>query len=166
MITPSQIRGARAMLNLTQAELAAKAGISTTGLNNIERGASDPKASTLAAIQRALEEGWSMVLEGVHLVPGMLPPVDGALVVQCVLSIRDRDSHSGHFSVRDTATGGMRALEKYLERIEDIRRIQEYIVRRAERTGVRVIDNGSVEGAVGEVMELVLSRAEQLEAVT
>src|SRR6266542_2972803 len=26
-----------------------------------------------AAIDRALEEGWSMVLEGVHLVPGMLP---------------------------------------------------------------------------------------------
>ena len=56
MITPSQIRGARAMLNLTQAELAARAGISTTGLNNIERGASDPKASTLSAIQRVLEE--------------------------------------------------------------------------------------------------------------
>ena len=56
MITPSQIRGARAMLNLTQAELAARAGISTTGLNNIERGVSDPKASTLSAIQRVLEE--------------------------------------------------------------------------------------------------------------
>jgi predicted transcriptional regulator len=56
MITPSQIRGARAMLNLTQAELAARAGISTTGLNNIERGVSDPKASTLSAIQRELEE--------------------------------------------------------------------------------------------------------------
>ena len=25
-----------------------------------------------AALQRALDEGWSMVLEGVHLVPGMI----------------------------------------------------------------------------------------------
>src|SRR5688572_16797721 len=56
MITPSQIRGARAMLNLTQAELAARAGLSTTGLNNIERGLSDPKTSTMSAIQRVLEE--------------------------------------------------------------------------------------------------------------
>ncbi|CAH1653427.1 Transcriptional regulator [Hyphomicrobiales bacterium] len=55
MISPQQIRGARAMLGLTQASLANAAGISTTALNNIERGAADPKASTLGAIQRALE---------------------------------------------------------------------------------------------------------------
>lgn len=55
MIQPSQIRGARAMINMTQAALADAAGISTTALNNIERGASDPKASTLSAIQKALE---------------------------------------------------------------------------------------------------------------
>jgi predicted transcriptional regulator len=55
MITPEQIRGARAMLGLTQAELAALAGLSTTGLNNIERGLADPKASTLKAIKAALE---------------------------------------------------------------------------------------------------------------
>ena len=57
MILPQQIRGARAMLGLTQAALAEAAGISTTALNNIERGAADPKASTLAAIQKALEAG-------------------------------------------------------------------------------------------------------------
>lgn len=44
------------MLGLTQASLAEAAGISTTAINNIERGAADPKASTLGAIQRALEE--------------------------------------------------------------------------------------------------------------
>ena len=56
MLTHEQIRGARAMLGLTQAVLAERAGISKTGLNNIERGEADPKASTLRAIQRALEE--------------------------------------------------------------------------------------------------------------
>ncbi|MGE7473259.1 helix-turn-helix transcriptional regulator [Bosea sp. NPDC003192] len=55
MIQPSQIRGARAMISMTQAALAEAAGISTTALNNIERGAADPKASTLTAIQKALE---------------------------------------------------------------------------------------------------------------
>lgn len=43
------------MLGITQAELANLAGLSTTGLNNIERGSADPKASTLSAIQLALE---------------------------------------------------------------------------------------------------------------
>lgn len=55
MITPEQIRGARAMLGMTQTHLARAAGLSTTGLNNIERGASDPKSSTLTAIRTALE---------------------------------------------------------------------------------------------------------------
>lgn len=55
MITPQQIRGARAMLALTQADLARAADISATALNNIERGSSDPKASTLQAIKKALE---------------------------------------------------------------------------------------------------------------
>lgn len=44
------------MLGMTQADLAKLAGISTTGLNNIERGIADPKASTLRAIKTALEE--------------------------------------------------------------------------------------------------------------
>ena len=43
-----------------------------------------------AAIDRVLEEGWSMVLEGVHLVPGMLPvALERAVLVQCVLNIED-----------------------------------------------------------------------------
>lgn len=55
MILIEQIRAARALLGLKQNELAAKAGISTGTLNNIERGfQKDPKLSTLKAIQQAL----------------------------------------------------------------------------------------------------------------
>lgn len=51
-----------------------------------------------AAIDRAMEEGWSMVLEGVHLVPGMVPvSIEGVLVVQCVLAIEDKAEHASHF---------------------------------------------------------------------
>ena len=63
MLTPQQIRGARAMLGMTQADLAARAGLSATALNSIERGASDPRASNLAAIQRALETAGVIFIE-------------------------------------------------------------------------------------------------------
>src|SRR6266481_3431298 len=47
-----------------------------------------------ASLERALHEGWSMVLEGVHLVPGLLPVLeDGALVTACVLKIEDETAH-------------------------------------------------------------------------
>jgi transcriptional regulator with XRE-family HTH domain len=43
------------MLGLTQTELAAAAGITKTALVNIETATSDPRASTLLAVQKALE---------------------------------------------------------------------------------------------------------------
>lgn len=56
MIIVAQIKAGRAMVGLSQQELAQKAGISVATLNNIERGAqTDPKLSTLNAIRRALE---------------------------------------------------------------------------------------------------------------
>jgi 2-phosphoglycerate kinase len=114
-----------------------------------------------AAIDRALEEGWSMVLEGVHLVPGMLPKeIKGALVVECVLSIDDAEAHASHFWIRDTDSEGVRPYEKYLDAFEDIRLIQTYILRRARKHGVPVIENGDIEQAIGEVMELVLTAAQ------
>jgi 2-phosphoglycerate kinase len=118
-----------------------------------------------ASIERALEEGWSMVLEGVHLVPGMLPPIEGALVVQCVLAIDTVEEHSAHFMIRDVATEGVRQHDKYIQRLDDIRRIQDHIVRRAERTGVPVLRNRGVERTIGSVLELVYSSAEQVERV-
>ncbi|MHB8468590.1 MAG: 2-phosphoglycerate kinase, partial [Gaiellaceae bacterium] len=93
-----------------------------------------------ASIERALHEGWSMVLEGVHLVPGLLPVLEGeALVSACVLKIDDETAHAQHFFTRDAGT--QRPMAKYLDRFDDIRRLQRFIAGRAEREGVPVIDN-------------------------
>jgi 2-phosphoglycerate kinase len=118
-----------------------------------------------AAIERALEEGWSMVLEGVHLVPGMLPrEIEGALVVQCVLAINDAEAHASHFWIRDSDSEGVRPYEKYLDAFDDIRLVQAYILGRARKNEVPVIENGNIEDAIGDVMELVLSATEPAEA--
>jgi 2-phosphoglycerate kinase len=114
-----------------------------------------------AVIDRALQEGWSLVLEGVHLVPGMLPKVEGALVVHCVLAIEDEDMHAAHFWVRDASSEGLRPVQKYLDALPDIRLVQEFVVEQARRAGVPVIENGSIELSIATVMELVLSRAER-----
>jgi 2-phosphoglycerate kinase len=116
-----------------------------------------------AAIERALQERWSMVLEGVHLVPGMLPrEIEGALVVQCVLAISDAEAHASHFWIRDTDSEGVRPYEKYLDAFDDIRLVQAYIMGRAIKHEVPVIENGDMEEAIGSVMELVLTAAEPL----
>jgi len=114
-----------------------------------------------ASIERALQEGWSMVLEGVHLVPGMLPgPRPDALVVPCLLSIEDETAHAQHFLARDA--GSQRPTEKYLDRFAEIRRLQDFLVARAEREGVPVIENESADGATAGLAELVLSAADRM----
>ena len=61
-----------------------------------------------AALDRAATERWSTVLEGVHLVPGMVgTDYPGAFVVQCVVAIEDENLHRSHFWVRDHATEGL-----------------------------------------------------------
>lgn len=118
-----------------------------------------------AAVERALHEEWSMVLEGVHLVPGMLPRIEGALVVQCVLAIEDETAHASHFWVRDAVSEGVRPVEKYLNRLSEIRTIQDYIVDRSRKSGVPVVENRNIELAIATVMELVFAGAERMERV-
>ena len=116
-----------------------------------------------AAIDRALEEGWSMVLEGVHLVPGMISTDRRrALVVHCVVAITEEELHRSHFWVRDSATEGLRPLERYIEALPEIRLIQESILERARRFDVPVIENTTFDEAIGAIMDLVLTSAERL----
>jgi 2-phosphoglycerate kinase len=113
-----------------------------------------------AVLARALEEGYSVALEGVHVVPGLVEPVEGAVCCQVMLAIEDEDEHAAHFWTRDAE--GFRPFEKYLRALPDIRRVQDYLVERATRCGVPVIDNASVDTTVDRVVELVLAEVERV----
>jgi 2-phosphoglycerate kinase len=52
-------------------------------------------------------------------------------------------------------------MDKYLERIADIRRIQTYVSGRARREGVTVVENANVDRAIDRVMGLVMDAAER-----
>ena len=118
-----------------------------------------------ASSERALHEGWSLVLEGVHLVPGMveMPRPEEAVSVYVVLSIEDEDEHVRHFHFRDEDSE--RPESRYLERFDDIRRLQEVIVARARREGVPVIENEDADRAARTVADLVLDAAERSRTV-
>lgn len=63
MITPAQIRAARALIGWKQSDLAAKSGVSEISIKNIERGATDARSSTLASIQSAFLEAGVVFLD-------------------------------------------------------------------------------------------------------
>jgi 2-phosphoglycerate kinase len=107
-----------------------------------------------ASIDRALEEGWSIILEGVHLVPGLFPmDVEGAVLCPCVLSIEDETTHAQHFFSRHD--GSARPLASYLDHFAEIRRLQRFIVEKAEREGVPVLENTSAAETTDALLALV-----------
>ncbi len=63
MLTPAQIRAARALLNWSQADLADAGGVASQSIKNIERGVTDPRLSTATAIRTTLEKAGVRFLE-------------------------------------------------------------------------------------------------------
>lgn len=105
---------------------------------------------------RSIEERNPMVIEGVHLLPGVLRPevAEAAVVTHIVLSVPDEELHESHFHVRGFATE--RPQERYLEGFARIRKLQRYLVERAHEAGVPVIENRGFDAVLKEVMSKVL----------
>jgi 2-phosphoglycerate kinase len=85
-----------------------------------------------------------------------------ALVVQCVLAIHDEELHRSHFWIRDVTSEGVRPVDRYIAGLPEIRMIQEYVVERARRHDVPIVENERQRDAVAAVMELVLAQAERV----
>ena len=115
-----------------------------------------------AALERAATEHWSLVLEGVHLVPGMIATEFLEPSSSSALSRSTTRTCTAAISGSVTTRLRLRPLEKYLDALPQIRQIQDYLVERAHRYDVPVILNDSLDRAIGDVMDLVLRRAEQL----
>jgi predicted transcriptional regulator len=63
MLTPDQIRAARALLGWKQSDLASASGVSTVAVKNIEAGRTDARASTLSKLETAFNEAGVILLE-------------------------------------------------------------------------------------------------------
>jgi transcriptional regulator with XRE-family HTH domain len=75
VISSAQCRAARALLGMTQSDLAAAAGVSAIVIMRFEKG-SDPRASTVNAIERALiAAGVTLIDDGAASPAGAGPGV-------------------------------------------------------------------------------------------
>ena len=112
-----------------------------------------------AIVERSIEENMSLVMEGVHLVPGLSPrsEFEGVLVVELMLTVADEDNHRDHFAARERRTQDRRGQDVYIEHFREIRVLQEYLAERAHAEGVPVLDASDIDQAVEEAMEHVLN---------
>jgi 2-phosphoglycerate kinase len=113
-----------------------------------------------ALIDRAIEEGTDMILEGAHLVPGFLEGVDTdqAVVVPLVVTIEDEDLHRTHLFRRGREARS-RPEDRYLSGFKKIRRIQKYMVSSAHVRGVPTVSNFDLDATLSEIIDHVIRRA-------
>jgi 2-phosphoglycerate kinase len=106
---------------------------------------------TVALARRSVKEGQQVMVNGVHIVPGLLPTVPDFPLFTYVLTVGSAQEHRGRFIQR--FLDGDRKPTEYLERMEAIRELDSYIVEQCHRHGVQVITSTTFEGTVLDLMD-------------
>lgn len=111
-----------------------------------------------ALIERSMKEGVSLVIEGVHLVPGYIDPADfpGVRVVQMLISVEDEDAHRSHFYIREVQTDGLRPFERYRTNFDSIRMLGRYIEELAREHGIPIIYSHQLDRTVADTLEHIV----------
>jgi 2-phosphoglycerate kinase len=112
-----------------------------------------------ALIDRSVVERVSLVVEGVHIVPGYIEPSQfkDAWVVPLVITVDDEEAHRSHFYIREVQTDGNRPFERYREDFGDIRVLGHYIEDLAKKEGIPIIHSHELDRTVAETLEHILS---------
>ncbi len=87
-----------------------------------------------AGVEYCLGEGWNVVVEGVHLVPGWfeLASADAADRSFELLVVDDRDVHVARLRSRDAASDGRRSAAHYERNLDRVAVVQRLLVERFE----------------------------------
>ncbi|ADL58055.1 2-phosphoglycerate kinase [Methanothermobacter marburgensis str. Marburg] len=108
-----------------------------------------------AVIERALTEGISIVIEGVHIVPGFIKDdlINKENVAMFVLTVSDENVHKGRFYSRCRQMWARRPLKRYISYFWAIRRIHRYIESQAKKHNVPVIENIDVVTTIDSIIK-------------
>jgi 2-phosphoglycerate kinase len=92
-----------------------------------------------AGVEYALTEGWDVIVEGVHLVPGAYERASGddVTVTAELLVVDDVAAHVARFRSRDAASSGRRPAPHYEANLERVRAVQAELVERWSALGDR-----------------------------
>jgi 2-phosphoglycerate kinase len=120
-----------------------------------EQQAAIVEQASISLVRRALKEGMQLVLNGVHVVPGLVSYPDDWPVFNYVLTVPEVDEHERRFTARFATSD--RAPEHYLARIQAIRELDEYIVGHSREAGIPVIESSDPDRTVYEMVGAIAS---------
>ena len=109
-----------------------------------------------AVVERAIAENLSLVVEGVHLLPNLVPFNDlegDAYQFLLVLATEDEEIHRSHFLSRERAPA--RRSTRQLDHFRVIREQQDHLLGLAQRAGVPILDTANRERTVSAAIALL-----------
>ena len=96
-----------------------------------------------AIMERSIKEGISIIIEGVHIVPGFirkdLMKKDNVIVF--TLTVNDEEMHKQRFYSRCRQPWVKRSIDHYMDNFETIRETQEFLIDQAKIHNTNIIDN-------------------------
>lgn len=111
-------------------------------------------------LRRSLREGTDLLVEGVHIVPGMFADdlseyAGRAVFCRAVLTVADPGTHRAHFLTR-LERAPHRGPQRYLDHFAEIRRIGEHIAEEAERAGVACLEMRRLDDVIQTLVGMVV----------
>ncbi len=111
-----------------------------------------------ASIRRAVVENFHLIVEGVHVVAPWRVAAEfekSALIVPVILATLDRTGLESRFVRRGKEKGGQRRSKRYLKSLDDIMRIQDFILEQADLHDVPILENVSFDEAANDLLQLI-----------
>jgi len=111
-----------------------------------------------AVIKRAIKENESLIIEGIHLIPGELESLKElekeAIILPLLLDIKSKNVHLSRFSEREMQSSA-RKEEKYVKHFKEIRMIRDFLVKEAKNTNVQIIQNLNLRNTEKIILEKI-----------
>lgn len=113
-----------------------------------------------AVIDRGVKEGLNTIVNGVHVVPGYLDmnERDDCFVFQYILDVPDPEEHAKRFETR--AEGSHRDPDRYIAKMDKIKKIQKYINQQGKDHGAKILTNKNMESTIRQIMEDIITEME------
>lgn len=116
----------------------------------------------VSVVRRLMTERRSVIVEGVHLLPGELVSRLGdhpsrPVIIELLLTLHDQDAHRAQLAARragEPERGGQRSLDQFAT----IRTLHDLLVTRARTAGVETLDLGAPARLSERLLELLQAR--------
>ena len=111
-----------------------------------------------AIIERSIKEGISIIVEGVHIVPGFIREdlMKKGKIIMFTLTVDDEDMHKQRFYSRCRQPWVRRSLDHYMENFSKIRKTQDFLINQAKIHNAHVINNVDIRTTIDSMVSDII----------